>query len=422
MALREECGGELKPKGYYDQLKNRKPADPRPGNTPWHQLYSWSPFHPRFGQTAPKGSGGAQTLSDKMEKRAQNGPHWLLSVNKLSLGFSGLSHNLDEQTLSKAFGGVLEPQATSKHTHAWDWDTDAKFTRFGPHADWFASETMQYSSSFVAAISGPRSETQSRNRMEYDGGSYLHLFHTGNQLPKLSLVLGSHFESQVFDPIASVKIDTAPLVPSSSTLTFLQGRTNLLLARSGLRWQNRRSYIEGGLEGGQTLNAIKRFDLRNVAGGPVITSCFETSQSLQDCINAYNQLTTTTVPITASSLVTPVRGSQNRYGAYWKMAVTLPVYQHVSYKFEDTSDFFFLSRGDNSANTRYRHDLVNTLKFNIFPNLSFEPTYRIFLYENKLEYRSLFQQQYMIRINYAFDLSNWHERDQGFEYKKPSSP
>jgi hypothetical protein len=210
----------------------------------------------------------------------------------------------------------------------------------------------------------------------------------------------------------------------TSTLTFKQGRTDLLLGRNGLRWQNRKSYVEGGLEGGQTRNAIREYDILTAAGGPVVPCPLKASESLTKCINAFNipgnNQPSPPVPITQSSTVTLMRSPQDRYGAYWNMGLTVPFDPKISFVFQDTSDYFFLSRGDNSADTRFRHQLVNTMKFNVFPNLSFEPTYSVFFYENKLDYHFLLQQQLSVKINYSFDWSNWHERKQQFRYKKPS--
>jgi hypothetical protein len=48
-----------------------------------------------------------------------------------------------------------------------------------------------------------------------------------------------------------------------------------------------------------------------------------------------------------------------------------------------------------------------------------EPTYSIFLLENKIERHFLFQQEFAIKINLAFDWSNWRERSQPLQYQKP---
>jgi hypothetical protein len=190
-----------------------------------------------------------------------------------------------------------------------------------------------------------------------------------------------------------------------------------LLGRSGVRFQNRKSFAEAGLEGGETLNAIQGFSVLTAPGGPTVTCLLQATVSLSKCLNNFNKQFPDT-PVTSDSHVTVIRSAQPRYGAYWNIGLTVPIHPTVSYNFQDSSDYFFNSSGDNSADTRFRHRLVNTLKFTVLPNLSFEPTYTIFLYENKLDYHFLLQQQYSVNINYSFDWTNWHERKQQLEFKK----
>ena len=101
--------------------------------------------------------------------------------------------------------------------------------------------------------------------------------------------------------------------------------------------------------------------------------------------------------------------------------MTVPINPVISYNFKDTSEYFFLSSGDNSADTRFRHELVSSVRFMVLPNLSFEPTYTIFLYENKLDYNFLLQQRYSVKITYSFNVSNLHESKRQFKYAKESS-
>ena len=182
-------------------------------------------------------------------------------------------------------------------------------------------------------------------------------------------------------------------------------------------FQDRKSYVEAGLEGGKTLNAIEAFYVQTAPGGPVVKCLLQAALSLSKCLNAFNQGNPGT-PIASSSQVSVIRRPQERYGAYWSIGMTVPINPTISYTFQEASDYFFNSSGDNSADTRFRHQLVNSLKFAVFPNLSFEPTYTIFLYENKLDYHFLVQQQYTVKINYSFDWSNWHESKQQLRYKK----
>ncbi len=413
----KKCDTKIKAEEFFDRAAERKPDDPRTGNTNFRKFYTWTFLRRPLGQhpreTRPLTLGEA--IAQATQKRLESQSNWNWSLDKLSVGFSALSHTDNEQALSQQFGGVLNSQANAKRSHAFDWDANSKFTFYHPITDWFASETLQYSSNFTAQASGPRSETQSRNLLAFDGGTYFHLYPwSGKKLPQLSLVLSGHFETQVASPFATVSVGAG-----SPPLLFDQGRTMLLLGRPGIRWENRKSYIEAGLEGGQTLNAIRQFNVLVAPGGPSVACRLEASSTLTSCISAFNSANPST-PVTASSTVNVLRSAQDRYGAYLNMGVTVPINDTISYNFTDSSDYFFLSHGDNSADTRFRHQLVHTLKFMVFPNLSFEPTYTLFFYENKLDYNFLFQQQYAVKINYSFNFSSPHEAKRQFKYKKPT--
>jgi len=411
---------------YYDEIV-RKPEDPRKGNTAIHKLYAWSFFHGALGQDVgdcdhPVPTSGADSVKQRAQCDLNEKPNWDFALTKFSLGFAGLSHNGSEQTLSQNFGGVLNSQVLAKHFHSWDWEGDSRFTRYYRNLDLFVAETLQYSSNFVSQVSGPRSETQSNNLFAIDGGTYLHplsFYGKTKKLPQASLVLSGHFETQVGNPIVNLNLNPIPPSTMSSTLSYFQGRTKLLLGRTGVRFQDRKSYVEAGLEGGQTLNAIRQFNVLSSAGVPV-PCMLEASVSLTKCINNYNMLNPA-APITPASQVTVLRSAQDRYGAYWLMGLNVPLATKVSYNFQDTSDYFFLSSGDNSTDTRFRHQLVNSVKFAVWQNLSFEPTYKIFLFENKVDYHFLFQQQYGVNITYSFDVSNKHEAGKELQYKPPSA-
>jgi 5'-nucleotidase-like protein len=411
------CNKDIPGRDFPDRA-DRKPDDARAVNTNFHKFYAWTFLRRRLGQRTGRlpAASRSEAVQAAMQQRVEDGTNWNWSFDKLSVGFSGVTHTDSEQTVSQKFGGVLSPVVTVPHSHSWDWDANSKLTFYHPKADWFVSDILQYSSSFTSQVSGPRNETQPRNQFVFEGGNYFHLYpKRGKELPQLSLALSGHFETFVGSPITTLQI-----AGSTFPLVFEQGHTFLLLGRSGIRWENRKSFVEGGLEGGQTLNAIRQFDILVAPNGPIVPCRLEATVSLTTCINNFNQANPAT-PVTNTSTVSVQRSPQDRYGAYWAMRTTVPINNTVSYNFQDLSDYFFLSSGDNSADTRFRHHLIHTLKFMVFPNLSFEPTYTMYFYENKLDYNFLFQQQYSIKINYSFTLSNWNEGKRQFKYKKPAS-
>lgn len=419
------CNEDIPGKDFPDRAANRKPDDARAVNTNVHKFYAWTFLRRPLGQRSDHSRNLPATtwpeaIQIAMQKRAEDDPDWKWSVDKLSIGFAGLTHTDTTETLSQKFGGVLISQVNANHFHSWDWDADSKITFYAPRVDWFAEGIVKYSSNFTAQLGAPRNENQLRNLLALDGGSYVHLLHDGKALPQFSLVLSGYFATQVGSVVTSLGLNAVPPATSGANLTFNQGRVLFLVGRPGLRWENRKSYIEAGLQGGSTLNAIRQFNILVAPGGATVPCALEASVSLTNCINAFNQ-NNPTAPVTGSSKVTILRSPQDRYGAYWKIRMVVPINPLISYKFEDRSDYFFLSSGDNSADTRFQHELVSTVKFNVMPNLSFEPTYTIFLYENKLDYNFLLQQQYSIKINYSFDLSNWHEKNRQLKYAKAGS-
>ncbi|HEV3220834.1 MAG TPA: 5'-nucleotidase C-terminal domain-containing protein [Candidatus Acidoferrales bacterium] len=424
---------------YYDTFLNMHPDDRRQGMTNWQTLLLWAGYHPGFGSpseasnkknavektpeekspTANKHQPGKKdSIAVFTEKEAEERPRWELYFDQLSVGFTDLAHNYSETTLGNLYGGVLDSQVTAKHSRNLTYNVDGKWTFFHRRFDLFFSPSLNYSSTITAQASGPPSETQSTNLLTLDFGTNIHI-RNQMELPNLFWVIDAHLETQVADPFTSIKLATTAN-PGALPLNFSDGRTHLLLQRSGLRWQNRKSYIEGGLEGGATLNSIKEFDIHDLTG-TVVLSCLETSVSLQNCITNFNKTAPSSEQITSQFTVTAPRDLIPRYGAYWNLGLTVPFRSNISYTLTDTGDFFFNSSGDNSANTRLRNNIVQSLQFFVLPNLSFEPTLTIYLYENKVNYDFLFQRQYMVKINYSFDWTNRHETGRELQYKKPTT-
>jgi hypothetical protein len=389
---------------YYDALNGMQPPDQRHGFTWLKQLDLWSPFHPRLGQGTSK-----QKPSD--EDWVEQQPRWEFLFDTLSIGFNGVSHTGTEASLANTFGGVLDSTVTAKRSRAVSVNEHGEFSYYTQRLDWFVAPTLAYSAQDISQISGPVSETQAANNVSVDFGAYLHTRQT-KELPNLFWAVYGHFETTAVNPITTLKLG-APAVASPATFIFTPGRTNLLLGRLGPRWQNRKSYIEAGLEGGKTLNSVQNYRILNASTGTLIEICDESFESLQTCVN-----TGQSIPAGTSISIATTRVPLARYGVYWQTGLTVPIRPTISYNLAEKSDFFFLSSGDDSANTRYRHELDQSLQFYVFQNLSFQPSLTLYLYENKVAYNRLFQQQYAVKINYSFDWKNWHESKTELKFKK----
>jgi hypothetical protein len=429
---------------YYDTFLNMKPNDSRKGMTNWQTFVLWTGIHPNLGPTGDasikkqpqdinssnKDRENKTAIFDKYqplendtipvftEKMTEERSRWEVYFDQLSFGLADLDHNLSEGDLANKFGGVLDTQATAKHSRTLSYNVDGKLTRYGSWFDLFFSPGLNYSSTITAQSSPPNSETQSTNLLSLDFGTYLHSWNQV-ELPNLYFVLDAHFETQVADPLVSIKL-TINGEPGPTPLNFNQGRTNLLLQRAGFRWQNRKSYIEAGFEGGATLNSVREFDIVNPAGIMVLP-CKETSESLQQCIKTFNMNNGPAAQILPTFGVTTIRGLLPRYGTYLNYGLTIPIRTNVTYVLTNTGDYFFNSSGDNSANTRFRDTFTHSLQFLVIPSLSFEPTLTMYLYMNKIQNTFLFQRQYVVKVNYSFDWTNIHSSRKEFQYKKPTT-
>jgi hypothetical protein len=249
--------------------------------------------------------------------------------------------------------------------------------------------------------------------MEFDTGSYFHL--SGDRtVPHWDVSTALHLETQFATPITQLKVTPAnPADPHDNTLNIEVGRTWTLLGRIGPRWHDRRSYIEGGIEGGRDLNAITSFQFVNQQEATIGPPCIPSSNNpLQACVKGNPVIDT-------NSGVQVLRMGRPRTGIFWHALLGVPIIPRVTESLENEGDFFFNSSGDNSTDTRLRHLMTNKITFQVFPSLSFSPTYQLFLFRNKVDDHFLWQQQATITIDFSFNLTNRRVRRTEFEYKKP---
>jgi len=420
------CLPFIDPKVYYDQVANVAPPDPRQGQTTLAQLSLWGYFHPRNGEGLSPGQKKvvkdfhSRDFLQNVDQAIQDRSAWMLSLDKAAIGFSGLWHIDDEATVQQQFGGIRNPQVTAKRFHSWDTDVKDQLIRYQPNLDLFITNTLRYSSKFTGNPNGVRTIDQPADTIALDGGTYLHPLKK-KLLPQLEWLASAHFETQPFTPYASVTINPLTLTSSSSTtLTFAPDRSFLVLARTGPHWQDRKSYIEMGTEGGANLDAITAFSFVNPGAAAIPPCALTATQTLGKCVNNFNKNNPGNAITPATRVLTNV-ALRSRYGLFWNSHIVVPFQSHLSYTMDNSGDFFFNSSGDNSTDVRFRHQVDQAVKFFVFPNLDFEPTYTIFLFENKVDQNFLFQQQFAVKINYAFSWTNARDRKQQFEYQKPQN-
>lgn len=405
--LNSNCDSTLPAEGYYDRADHRQPNDPRPGETWLRQLHRWSIFHEHLGQRVP-----SKSLGLRHEDHLQDRATLLFSLEKLSVGFNSLSHTSNDTQVTSDFGGLSDSEPSSLRFHSWDIDARPRFTYSRQFADWFVLTRFQYAARYTGDEDQSKLSQQTSDRSTTEGGMYLHL--QGRKTSHVDWLVAGHFEIEPLDPVTFLKLKVVPPATTGGTINFGPGRDPLLLGRTGLRLRNLKSFFEAGGELGRE-NAIAQFNVREPGVGS-ITCTPQASQSLTDCINTFNK--TAPLPFDSNAQIVTDHTRRNRSGLFWNSSLTVPFLPKTSYQFEDQGDFFFVHGGDNSSDTRIRNTAVQTIKFQIFPNLSIEPTYTIFLFRNKVANNRLVQQQTSIKFNYTFDLSHKHNRREQFKFKK----
>ena len=399
-----KCDDQIIPDDYFDQLAGSVPADPRAGNTAPHQIRQWSVFRSREKDPLEKQSSA--------EKDVQNRPVWSLSFDKLSVGYGALYHSFSETNLNNFFGGVQANEVTAPRFINWNANEKLALSRSYRRFDLFSSQDLNYVAKFTATTSGPSKVNQSADILDFDNGAYWHL--KGRQVPHYDFSTVFHIETQAFAPILPLNL-TPAVAGGPKTRNFELGRTWTILARTGPRYHNRHSYVEGGFEAGRDLNAIKDFQFVDALGAPIGPPCFPTANNpLQTCVSKIPAVTT-------DSRMRVDRQNRARTGVFWHSFLSIPFLPNVTESLENQGDFFFNNAGDNSTDTRLRHLLTDKVSFQVFPNLSFSPTYQVLFYENKIDHRLLWQQQAMITADFSFSLTNLLVHKTQLEYQRPPS-
>lgn len=399
-----DCSSAVTSTEYYD---SRNLVDPKPpfGNSWRRQLWLWMPFHHALGQGRPKHS----PEKEDPEEWAQDSSIWKLSLDKGSIGFSVQRHSDSQADLNKTFGGVGSSQVLASNAHNWNTDLQVTYLRSYSAVDFVFSPELAYTSAFTEAKQGGfRNPNQPSDTMSLDSGFRIHFLPQKRHSRRWSLDPGIHFETQPFALIQSLS------VPSSSLpLQFSLPRTNTRLARLGLGRYDRKSYFQVGLEGGGQFGAFKEFDFP----GTPITCVPLATQSLQQCVNAKGDgLLTPTSPVKV------LQEFRYRSGVFWHSLLVTPVGPRLSASLENQGEFFFNNAGDNSTDTRLQHTVTAKISFPIWPMISVSPTYQFFYYENKLAYKSLWQQQALITLDYRFDWTNERISRSQLKYKNPQAP
>jgi hypothetical protein len=329
------------------------------------------------------------------ELNAQDRPIWRFSLLQASFSFQESINNLSEKERAQLFTGFSAPGIGGANSHQWQISKQAELVRGGKWLDEYVRNQMDYSSQVNEQIAPALpSVSQSKNRDQFDAGIFYHPFTTcHNFLPcpaprKEYPKIGFVFEPFRFDsPLAQEEL---VIGPKTNEEKVNLGRTQNVLARTGLRIEDEKSHFEAGYEAGWERGALVTF----VAGG---TSCPPLpAQSPFGC------LTSLVPPVH----VDQVRETRAQRGFYADYAWTTPIPLHPTWKniVQVQGEWFpFGPSNDNSSDTRKLYDITEKLSIPLFASLSFQPGGEYYLYRNKFGVSSLIRWTPSASLTWSFD-------------------
>jgi hypothetical protein len=205
----------------------------------------------------------------------------------------------------------------------------------------------------------------------------------------------------VIDPVNNISI--------RDRFVISQERGFLVLPRVGLRWQNRDStYFEVGFQRGKEFDAFTGYQFVTGSNAPV-TCVPDAKKTIVSCIDEKSREPNPT--ITKNSVASAILMDRPRSGFYWKSNFTLPFGRKVKYEFSDEGDFFAKNfDSDLVTDTRIRDYSKHSVKFSVFPSLSFGPALNVLLYQNKINKNWLTQKQFSLEATISFDFYNRREK------------
>jgi 2',3'-cyclic-nucleotide 2'-phosphodiesterase (5'-nucleotidase family) len=388
-----ECRGTVSRDALFDDIK-ASPPNAKSVDSTLRKIWAWSMFDiPKKvpGTRDPDFVNPADRVESAVERRRLgstriNQPDTtLFAVDNAALNLNVLGHKYSDAGLAQTFLGNPVPQLSTKRSHTIGYDIQPKLVYSWHRIQLFETSEESYNVQYTGNANASRTVNQKQNLLSSDTGLAYDIM--DRQLPHLELVGTFHYETQIVHPT----LDT--LAPLPKGVTIVQpadtARTHYLLPRVGVRYKDRTSWIEAGLEDGGELNAVRLIP---------VTPPPATGQEF-------------------SLLRTNILAS----GAYWKWHLVVPFSSVVSWTVDEDGDFFFNERGDSQTDTRFRSDSKTSVNFKVFPSLSFAPTYEFFYYANKVNTSWFWQGQASIQMKVRFDI--WNRPRLGDQLKyKPSQP
>jgi hypothetical protein len=385
-----ECQEPLNRDDYMDDFVGQ-PSDINPVDSSWHRIWAWSVFRPSKDVPGVSKLNDVPSQNDRIEQAVEyrrlgsfriNQPNGTLFTLNSSLNFNLANHKFSDAEVSQVFIGNPVPQLSAKRSHAIGYDMQPQLTYSWHRFQLFWNTEERYTIQYTGQAAAPRVVNQKDNLFSSDTGFAFDL--PNRAFWHFEAVGSLHYETQIAHPTLAT---LAPLPKTSSVETPADtARTHYLLPRIGIRFVNRMSWMEIGLEDGTQLQAVRLTPVP-----PISSNVF--------------QLQRTNIPVS---------------GTYWRWHLIVPFASTVIWTIDEQGDFFFNQHDDSTTDTRFRSDTKTQINFQVFPSLSFAPTYEFFYFSNKVNQDWYWQGQASIQMNVRFDFWNRRRIVDQMKYKIPA--
>jgi len=332
------------------------------------------------------------------ERKAQDHPSWVFSLQQLSLQYQLTTNNLSEAERQNLFTGFTEPGIGGQDSHSWTNTLQWQTVHGGRWLDEYARTQFEYSSSVIKSVPPAlTSVSRDKNRGQVDVGFYVHPFTFCHYFLPLCENRRKEYPKSgfVFEPF---RIDTplaheiADIASTSQTPQRIKlGRTQRILMRTGIRAEDTKSHLEMGFEGGWQRGSLVSINTSAGDCAPIPSESFGT------CLGNL------VPPVTD---IVQVRHTHLKEGFYldWGWQTPLPLKKDWTYQIQAQGDWFPFTRSEeNSSDTRYRYDFVHTFKIPVWASLSFQPAVEYFHYRNEFGTSSLKRWSPSAKLTWSFD-------------------
>lgn len=431
----QACGDKtLDAADYQDNLKLNPPnllGKPGPGARAWSWLLSGLVPHDPL------------RLANALERRVQQRQVWSITLDKLQFGYNFYLHNGGtEKEVRSRFAGLSSPQQVfSPETNTFNSAFRLRTARtYGPGDLFLLTDaalqrvkTRDANNVYIPDVRG--------NTLGFEGGWNPRLGYRGIRSPEWLGIFSLRWEGNIQNPTTSVTVGVTPLREQIA-------RTPTLVAKTGIRWAGKVSWLETGFMFGRRYNVPIGFAVEkagNIAAliaagrdssgrirpprsglycattvigqglGPAPAQSASNDDKLAyadtlpfaDCVKVkaealnINQNANT---VESYGLLGDYR-DRPRVGNFlnFRFQIPLPGLKGHFYVMENTGEFLNNTGQDLPLETRIQNVWTNGLQLALWKNVSVVPKVEYFYFRNKVQGLSLSGITSRIDFQYRFD-------------------